>query len=55
MTEQYYGMEWKEVSIKDEGGVIDVENEMETLFQRLLKRAVLTAPSCYFSLSPKIL
>lgn len=34
VTEQYYGREWKEVSIKGEGGVIDVENEMEILFPK---------------------
>lgn len=39
--------------LRGEGGVIDVENEMETLFQRLLKRTVLTVPSCHFLPFPK--
>lgn len=39
--------------LRGEGGVFDVENEMETLFQRLLKRTVLTAPSCHFFPFPK--
>lgn len=48
-------MEWNERKkvLRGEGGVIDVRNEMETLFQRLLKRTVLTAPSCHFLPFPK--
>lgn len=41
--------------LRGEGGVIDVEKKkkMETLFQRLLERTVLTVLSCHFLPFPK--